>query len=1104
MLNFRKKISLLFLLLLATCSASAINRNTIGVPLIRSFDFSGSGLRTNWSIVQDKRGVMFFGVQGGVLEFNNIDGTTLILLPNGSTVRSLCSNEEGIIFVGGRQEIGYLKPNDNGALEYKSLVEKLDSSDRNFTEVAKVYNTKDGICFQAFEALYFFKDGKFKVIKSSSTFHFSYYINDILYVLERGVGLDKYENGRLSLLPGGDEFSDDRIYSILPIAKNKLLFATRDRGLFLYDMLQPLGKNILQLNTPASDYLAESQVYDGVQLEDSSIIYGTLQGGLVILNQKAEIIKVLNKSNILEDNKVNDLYVDNYGDLWMAQDNNVSILEINSPFTFIKDKNGINGNIQGICKFENRVYVATTLGAYFIELNSTQAGFENNPKFNKLDLKSECFSFLDAKIGAVNKLFVATTLGFFEIQENKIKPILQEYCFFAFQSKIDPNKLFVGLKNGFAVLTLTDGSWEINYPDQNIKDEIKTIAEDHYGNIWLVSVKEGVYKVTKEGLAHLNSLGTSQYQYEKFDTASGLPDVIYNKVFPFEQDVIFGTKDGFFNFNYRTNRFDPFLTFNQVLDKSSSQIVDFAKASEHEYIVLSVLEGSGPLISILEKKPDGNYSNYSKQFRRMGEVVVTAICIKNENTLWMSSTNNIICADQHTVKNNSKTSDRLYNALIRNIRIGNDSIIFYGTFADKVIKYNEEWNIPTLKQPRSFLPEISFRLNSISFAFSYSFNEPSTSNYYSYYLEGFENEWKPWSLESKVSYNNLREGKYTLHLKAKNIYDTISDETTYEFVILPPWYRTIWAYLAYLLLFAGFVYLVVQVSVRRLKTAKLVLENTVKERTSEIVKQSEEIQKQKDIVEIKNKDITDSINYAKRIQDTILPPDNEIKRLLPESFILFLPKDILSGDFYWVDEIDDTVLVAAVDCTGHGVPGALMSIVGNNILSQSINEHRLSKPSAILDELNKGVTNTLRQKNEESKVKDGMDIVLLSLDKKTNKVAWAGANNPIYHIRNGELTETKGNKFPIGIFIGEELKHFDNHEMEVQKGDTIYLFTDGYADQFGGPKGKKFKYNQFKITLIQLQHLPMEEQRMKLLNTIRSWQGENEQVDDILVIGIKI
>ncbi len=1101
MLNFRKIISLLFLLLLSTISASAINRNTIGVPLIRSFDFSGSGLRTNWSIVQDKRGVMFFGVQGGIIEFNTIENSNLILTPNGSTVRSLCTDENGIVYVGARKEFGFLKPSSQGELVYQSLVGQLDSKDRNFTEVSKVYNTVDGICFQSFEALYFYKNGVFKIINASTSFHFSFYIDSILYVLERGVGLEKYENGHLSIVPGGDAFAENRIYSILPFANNKLLIATRESGLFIYDLKSAENQNIKEFAPEASNYLIENQVYDGVKLKDGTFIFGTLQGGLVNLSSSGEILKILNKDNLLNEEKVNDLYLDNFDDLWIAQENSISIIELNSPFTLLRNSNGLNGNILSFNSFNNRIYVATTLGVFYLDLKE---GITTH-KFTQLDFKSECFGLVKCSLDDQQKLFVASASGFFEIINNQMVQVMSDYCFFGYQSPSNPNKIYVGLKNGFAVLTYSNKKWIPSFPDNNIKDEIKSIAEDQFGNLWLGSTKEGIYKVSKSGLDNLSALGGNENNYENYDTLKGLPDVILNRVFSLGKDVIFGTKRGFYNFDYSTNKFKSNEAFNAILNNTVTQIADFIQLDSSRYLVLAAQENDGPLISIFYRNNKNQLVNYSKPFRRISEFLINSFSQGSQNEIWIGATGyGMFMADMAAIQSHKQNYERKYNLLIRRVSIGNDSTIFSGTYYETKTISDLAYLVPVSLQPKEFIPEIAYSQNSITFNFSYSFNEPSTYNYYSYYLEGFENEWKPWSVESKISFNNLREGKYTLHLKAKNIYDTISDETIYEFVILPPWYRTIWAYLAYLLLFAGFVYLVVQVSVRRLKTAKLVLENTVKERTSEIVKQSEEIQKQKDIVEIKNKDITDSINYAKRIQDTILPPDNEIKRLLPESFILFLPKDILSGDFYWVDEIDDTVLVAAVDCTGHGVPGALMSIVGNNILSQSINEHRLSKPSAILDELNKGVTNTLRQKNEESKVKDGMDIVLLSLDKKTNKVAWAGANNPIYHIRSGTLNETKGNKFPIGIFIGEELKHFDNHEMEVQKGDTFYLFTDGYADQFGGPKGKKFKYNQFKTTLLQIQHLSMEEQRIQLLKTIRSWQGENEQVDDILVIGIKI
>ncbi len=1102
-MNFYKNLLAHYFFLFFAFGLQASTYSGIGVPVIRSYDLSSEGLRVNWSIVQDTRGVMFFGVKGGILEFNDYLDSRLILIPNSSAVRSLCMDNNGIVYAGARQEFGFLKPDRRGKLEYESLLPKLDSVDRNFTEVCKVYNTVDGICFQTFEGLYFYKDGKFKVVKSSTSFHFSFYINKVLYVLERGVGLDKYENGKLLLMPGGEAFSEDRIYSILPYEKNKLLIATRERGFFIYDLTKTDGA-IIPFAEEASNFIVENQVYVGVKLNENAFVYATLQGGLLIVNNSGEVIKILDRMNFMDDNKVNDLYLDNYGDLWLAQDNAVSIVELNSPFKLLKDKNGFNGKIQALEKFHNRIYVATPFGVFYQSLAKENSITDSKAKFEQLDLKVECFNFMKAKYGAEEKLYVSSIAGLYEITEAGLSLILKEYCFCSYQSRSNPNKILVGLKNGFALLTKTGSSWKVEYPDNNIKDEIKSIAEDHFGNFWLVTEKEGVYKIDSETLNHLNALGSGKYLYTRFDTLNGLPDLIYNKVFPYNADVVFGTKERFYEFNYQTNRFSPLMKLNEVMGKSVTQIANFSQINETRFLIYAGQDNEAPLVTLLDKDEKGRLSNYGKSFRRMYEFVVNTFNVDEQNTVWMGSNVGIITADLDSVKNNKRIYERKYNALIRNVSIGNDSILFYGTFYEKKVINGQEVYFPLKNQPREFIPEIDYVNNSITFNYSYSFNEPSDYNFCNYYLEGYETEWKLKIGETSITYNNLSEGTYRFHLKAKNIYGTESDETIYEFIVLPPWYRTVWAYICYALLAGGFIYLVVQLSVRRLKTAKLMLENTVKERTSEIVKQSQEIQKQKDIVEIKNKDITDSINYAKRIQDTILPPDEEIKSLLPESFILFLPKDILSGDFYWLDEIDNKILIAAVDCTGHGVPGALMSIVGNNILSQSINEHRISTPSAILDELNKGVTNTLRQKNEESKVKDGMDIVLLSIDGTNKIIEFAGANNPLYLIRDSKLIEIKGDKFPIGIFIGEELKHFTNHRIEYNKGDTVYLFTDGYADQFGGPLGKKFKYNQFKSNLLQMQNVSMLEQRDTLLNTIKSWQGANEQVDDILVIGIRL
>jgi serine phosphatase RsbU (regulator of sigma subunit) len=259
----------------------------------------------------------------------------------------------------------------------------------------------------------------------------------------------------------------------------------------------------------------------------------------------------------------------------------------------------------------------------------------------------------------------------------------------------------------------------------------------------------------------------------------------------------------------------------------------------------------------------------------------------------------------------------------------------------------------------------------------------------------------------------------------------------------------------------------------------------------------------------KNKEITDSIKYAQRIQAAILPSDELVKKMLPNSFVFYQPKDVLSGDFYWVSEVvtdkkESFTLAAVADCTGHGVPGALMSIVGNNFLRICEHEASVNSPADALEFINVGVSNTLRQEAATSTIKDGMDISFLAIDYSVMKFYYAGAKHSMYVVRDGELTEIKGDKHPIGAFLGEELRPFTKHERAFKKGDMLYLFTDGYVDQFGGKLGKKFRYKQFRRLLTHLSTLPMEEQNSMIASAFEKWRGAFEQLDDVCVMGIRV
>jgi serine phosphatase RsbU (regulator of sigma subunit)/Tfp pilus assembly protein PilF len=269
-------------------------------------------------------------------------------------------------------------------------------------------------------------------------------------------------------------------------------------------------------------------------------------------------------------------------------------------------------------------------------------------------------------------------------------------------------------------------------------------------------------------------------------------------------------------------------------------------------------------------------------------------------------------------------------------------------------------------------------------------------------------------------------------------------------------------------------------------------------------KSSEILTLQNHEISLQKKEITDSISYARRIQQSILPPEVIWNKLLPGSFVLYKPKDIVSGDFYWIESRENKILFSAVDCTGHGVPGALMSVVGFNFLTQAVSERGLTKPSDILEHLDYGVNKMLRQSYDHGSVKDGMDLALCTIDLSKRELQYAGAYNSLYYISEGKLHEVKADKKPIGSNIDEITDEYTNHEIQLKKGDCVYLFSDGYADQFGGPKGKKFKYKALQEVLLRIWEKNPEEQRLILDETIEQWKGKLEQVDDILILGVKL
>ncbi|MGZ4099263.1 MAG: SpoIIE family protein phosphatase, partial [Bacteroidia bacterium] len=436
--------------------------------------------------------------------------------------------------------------------------------------------------------------------------------------------------------------------------------------------------------------------------------------------------------------------------------------------------------------------------------------------------------------------------------------------------------------------------------------------------------------------------------------------------------------------------------------------------------------------------------------------------------------------------------------------------LFFGQ--EDILKYASGIDSLTTLPSNLVLP---FSKNNLTFQFVGISLVAPEKVLYQYKLEGIDKDWTPAIGKTEATYPSLPPGKYTFMVRAGNndgIWNTFP--ATYEFEILSPWYKTVWFYvLCGLILITGIIsynYL----KTRKLKADKQKLEETVNERTKELRKEKEKVEiinkevvLQKAEIEHKNIEITDSIKYAKNIQEALLPALGDTEKALDNCFIFYLPKDIVSGDFFWFHENEQTRYIAAADCTGHGVPGAFMSIIGNTLLNDIVSRQKNTRPGDILLELHKGVKKALHQSQKDSQRRDGMDIALCAIDKTSSTINYSGANRPLWIFRKNkdyQLEIIKPNKFPIGGLELEENRVYQNHSISVLPGDCIYIFSDGFADQFGGPRGKKFMLANMQKLLHSNMSLEMHKQKEKIALAFNEWKQDLEQIDDILVIGIRI
>lgn len=1042
--------------------------------------FEYGGTNQTWQIAQDKSGLIYIA---GNTEIYTYDGTfwNTIKVKTGGAVRQICYDSTADrMYVGSVSDFGYLQKDNRGALTFVSYRSQLNAEQLKFLDIWKVYKNGDLIYFQSSERIFVVKDDKIiKCIEADddNTFALMFQCGDQLYVRQRNVGLMEIEGLNISKVPGSEAYGSIRILGMVPVNNNLIWILTGDRGVHEFELI---GKGsaapvFRELRTNSDSILYTSGVL-GLEWISSTELAVVSRNGLHIFDSQWNHLHTFDKKSGLNDEAISEVKLDLDGNLWVASNIGVARISYYSRLLKYSDATGYSGTLECIQFANNEMFLGTSEGLYrsaYSHASTIQLEFSPCDGVN-----TEVWNILPVE----NGLLLSTSEGLLFYDYEKTIHVTYSYTNDCKPSPDGPGQFHTAERGGFSFISYSPltgfqviAHYELPGTEMIRASTVTSTnkAQQTY-NFWATTRFKSLMYVT------VNLIDTSIF-YREYNISNGVPQENY-KIVTSNDSIWFTTSHIAYKYVASLDINDSAVCF--VNDSAFLHRLfryDVRPVQTPFDYQLFIDSRTTPYTAFFGEDSTALYMRKVHLGKNFYGNALQAGRIEAQKYLWILGVQSLFLYQLEK----STDFSRNITPLISKVRFKGDSL---------------DWLYPVFGQS---ILELPYTSNGVTFHFSAPYFVEDMRVYYSYYLEGLDADWESTADITFKEYTNLPEGKYTFHVRVHNSMGIESEEAVYSFTILPPWYRTIWAYTVYILLLLLGVYIIVRLSARRLRQQKERLEQIVKERTAEVVEQKHQIEKQKLDLEEAYTGIQDSIQYSQRIQNAILPTSEEIKRLVPESFVLFYPRDIVSGDFYWFAERSGLTFIACVDCTGHGVPGALMSMIGNTILNQIILEEGIVAPDEILNNLHVGVRRALKQ-DMGGDTRDGMDLSLIVIDEKKQSIQYAGANRNLWIIRDKMLLETKADKFPIAGSQEEVTRRFHAHTIAVQKNDVIYLTTDGYADQFGGERGKKFMVKQLSRILMEIHQQPMKEQFNVLDHKFKTWKGNHEQVDDVLVIGIRI
>jgi ligand-binding sensor domain-containing protein/serine phosphatase RsbU (regulator of sigma subunit) len=1089
----------------------------------QEYEFSHLGQKEGLSqsvvncIFQDSQGFLWFGTQNGLNRFDGYDFGNFLKNPSDPSslidnwVYAICEDNSGNLWIGTKKGLAKYnrKSNKFQEVEYKPKGRFIPN------------NTVNSLCTSSDGKILVNTNGMLIIIEpetlNCSHFQTNFPEDRSIFDQSRPIIEDKHGNIWFGTNSGLCKFTRKTSkFSYFKVDPEQVLSGSDINALFEdfngniwvgtnigLRLLNPVDNKVLNINQILKNKELNYPVKAITRSIDGYIWIATENGGLGRLQfngQQADLqyfVNDPNKLNALTHNIVYSLFIDKSDILWIGTLNGISKLDLKKKKFNLYRKSNSPNSINLTDNEDGLIWIGTW-GAglnlfnrktgQIIHYTSKYQDYRNIPNdFVHVVFKDEQKRIW---IGTRNGLciFDPKTKRFTDyrhIFQNSNFPDFSNIRIYCIRQSKNKN-IMVGTGNGLYILNLTTGKTNSFFAENSTisGNLVYSVLEDSEQEIWIGTTngldrynpKKGIFKHYKKNSDKTNSI---------------IDNFVVSLCLASDGNIWIGTNSGLCSLDKKTEKFKFFTEFpnNVVYD-----ILEDNQAN------LWLSSGIG-LTKFNSKTAE--FTNFGIEDGLQSMEFNIKACFKSgDGEMFFGGMNGFNSFYPDSIQKSHFIPKVAITAIIKENQFGKQPIIFYG---DDIIK----------------LTHHDYAL-SIDFA-SLDFTHPE-KNKYAYEMIGLSDKRIDYGNSRHVTFLNLPAGDYEFKVYGSNsdgIWNNVP--AIVRIRVLPPWWRSNYAYLVYVVLIVLIIFIYIKFREKRLKYEKRILEERVEDRTREIMQQKDEIEEQKDEIQaqrdeiekqknyvtqqrdqiaIKNNEINDSLLYAKRIQSAVLPLDSQFRNYFSDFFVLYQPKDIISGDFFWIKNISDKCYFAVADCTGHGVPGAFVSMLGITFLNEIVQTYQVGSAGEILDKLRVKIKEAMQQTGKPDEAKDGMDISLAMLDSRNMIIEFAGANSYGLIIQNGKLNHLVADKMPIGIHGIE--KPFSTLQMNYNKEDIIYLFSDGYMDQFGGKTRRKFMSQNFIKLIENICTLPMTEQCIKLELSLKEWKGDNEQVDDITILGVKI